>query len=538
MFGEQFYPTPRDLIDRMLAELDFHKIETVLEPSAGKGDIADAVNRKLGSARYKYDNDHRGDVDCIEPEPNLRHILEGKHLRVVHDDFLTYQSRKRYHLIIMNPPFSDGDKHLLKALELQEYGGHIRCLLNAETLRNPYTNTRKALVRKLDEYEAEVEYITGAFENAERRTDVEVALVKVEIPNTLPDSIILDDLRRAKEVETIDNEPEALTHGDYLKAIIDRYQFEVDAGVRLIREYALIEPYIKEKIPDKEDNYGDYAILELRIRNEKYADGDIINKYLRLVRLKYWKALFSRKEFVGSLPSNLQSELQGRVNELADYEFSYVNIIEIRLQMSKRTIQSIEDTIIALFDELSGKYSWSEELDNGNVHYFDGWKTNKAWKINKKVILPLWGAVDTWCGKDSINYRARSKISDIVKVLDFLGGANFAEGVESRLESASRVGQTRDIILGHIRCTFYKKGTCHITFSDLDLLAKFNLFGSQRKGWLPPSYGKRAYKDMEAEERTVVDSFEGEASYAKVMENPQYYIVESSELLRLGAAVE
>ena len=35
----------------------------------------------------------------------------------------------------MNPPFSNGDKHLLKALKMQEKGGAIICLLNAETIR-------------------------------------------------------------------------------------------------------------------------------------------------------------------------------------------------------------------------------------------------------------------------------------------------------------------------------------------------------------------------------------------------------------------
>ena len=39
---------------------------------------------------------------------------------------------------------------------------------------------------------------------------------------------------------------------------------------------------------------------------------------------------------------------------------------------------------------------------------------------------------------------------------------------------------------------------------------------------------------MTKEERTVVDNFEGEASYNKVMSNKEYYIVESSKLLMLA----
>mgnify|MGYP003290709934 CR=1 FL=1 len=59
----------------------------------------------------------------------------------------------------MNPPFSNGDKHLLKALQIQQNGGKVVCLLNAETIRNPYTETRKTLVDLLEKYEAEIEYI-------------------------------------------------------------------------------------------------------------------------------------------------------------------------------------------------------------------------------------------------------------------------------------------------------------------------------------------------------------------------------------------
>jgi hypothetical protein len=86
-----------------------------------------------------------------------------------------------------------------------------------------------------------------------------------------------------------------------------------------------------------------------------------------------------------------------------------------------------------------------------------------------------------------------------------------------------------------IKQTFYKKGTAHIEFTNLDLLAKFNLFASQRKGWLPPSYGKKSYKDMNSEEKAVVDAYEGQQEYNKVMNNKQYYLVEASQLLQLGA---
>ena len=195
--NQDFYPTPLNIIRNMLEKVDFKMIGSVLEPSAGKGDIVSAVIDRFKIAHSAcYSREAKWDIDTIEIDENLRYILQGKKYRVVHDDFLTYDTYKKYDIIIMNPPFIEGDKHLLKALEMQEVGGQIICLLNAETLKNPYSNTRKDLVRKLEEYNAEITYHNSSFINAERSTNVEIALIKINIPKVKDDSIILNQLKK------------------------------------------------------------------------------------------------------------------------------------------------------------------------------------------------------------------------------------------------------------------------------------------------------------------------------------------------------
>lgn len=183
-----FYPTPEKLAEKLLGGIKWELVESILEPSAGKGDLARYVAGRLFYRHHRWpahdEHDwrnaiHDADIDCIEIDAALRDTLEGGGFRVVHDDFLTYETQKRYHLIVMNPPFDEGAEHLLKALELSERGGMVYCILNAETLRNPYTQRRADLVKKLQAYGAEIEYATGAFQDAERKTDVEVALVRV-----------------------------------------------------------------------------------------------------------------------------------------------------------------------------------------------------------------------------------------------------------------------------------------------------------------------------------------------------------------------
>lgn len=528
MFDNQFYPTPTQIIKKMLSDVNFDMINSVLEPSAGKGDIAEAVKSKMES-RYREDVD----IDCIEIEENLRHILRGKGLRVVYNDFLTYSTQKEYELIVMNPPFADGDKHLLKALEMQKRnGGSVICLLNAETIRNPFSNIRKDLVSKLNEYDAKIEYIPNAFVDAERKAEVEVALIKVKLPEVNRDSFIIDNLKKAETVTDKEIIPNKLITDDFLENIVQQYNMEVSAGVKLINEYKAMCPYIMSAFKEDEQRgyFSDKPMLELSETS--------VNKYIKMVRRKYWSALFSNKQFTGRLTGNLRDEFYSRVSELEDYEFSLYNIYEIKIQMSQSMVKGVEKTIIALFDKLSYEHSWNDEYSK-NIHYFNGWKTNKAHIINKKVIIPLDGYYDleySWGGFRPTNYKTVGELSDIEKCFDYLAGDTYGSHMEYRLERAEKNGQTKNIHLKYFDVTFYKKGTCHITFTDDDLLKKFNLFGCQRKGWLPPSYGKKKYSEMDAEERRVIDEFEGEASYAETLKNKEYFICEDSSLAKLLAA--
>ena len=134
---KEFYPTPKELLGKIFKDVTWWKVKYVLEPSAGMGDIADYIKEAANSQDYSLD------IDCVEIEPEFREILKGKGYPVVHDNFLTFHTYKQYDLIVMNPPFSEGDKHLMKALNLMRHGGDIICILNAETVRNPYTNIRK-----------------------------------------------------------------------------------------------------------------------------------------------------------------------------------------------------------------------------------------------------------------------------------------------------------------------------------------------------------------------------------------------------------
>lgn len=92
MFGIEFYPTPKELLDKITAGMDWKYVYSILEPSAGKGDIADYVKKKWKDEHWRTAEEP--DIDCIEIDPELRHILKGKEYHVVHNDFLTFRTYK------------------------------------------------------------------------------------------------------------------------------------------------------------------------------------------------------------------------------------------------------------------------------------------------------------------------------------------------------------------------------------------------------------------------------------------------------------
>lgn len=537
--NKDFYPTPENIINKMLFDLDLKMIQTVLEPSAGKGNIIEAIQKK---EQYysSYNNNYHFDIDAIEADKNLQAVLKGKNIRVVYNDFLTYDTIKEYDLIIMNPPFSDGCKHLLKALEMQSRnGGAIVCLLNAETLKNQCTNARLLLARKLEEYNAKIEYIQDAFMDAERKTGVEIALIKVQLPEVQKHSFIFDGLKKAqeeREPNTYTNDGQ-LVENNFLEAIVNQYKMEVEAGKRLIREYEAMQPFIlsefaKDKETGKTIQQGG-CILKLDLSNNRdsYRNTLSINGFIKEVRGKYWKALFENPKFIGQLTGNLQREYYNKIEDLKNYDFSLYNIYELKIDMNKKVVKGVEDTIISLFEELSNKYHYYDEMSK-NIHYYNGWKTNKAYIINKKVIIPL-NAWDSIWGRFTLTrYEGvMEKLQDMEKCFNYLdGGLTEAVDLVQSLQFAEEYGETKDIVLKYFTVSFYKKGTCHITFTNEELLKKFNIFGAQHKGWLPPCYGEKAYSDMTTEEKAVVNDFEGETEYKKVMNNRKYYLFDSNIL--------
>lgn len=584
---DTFYPTPKALADEMVCRLDRDKIRYILEPSAGMGALCKAISRRGYYGRWNRNNNF--EIDCIEIDPQMRnnlrytfseeydHGLSHKEreyedrkrydeampesekaelallkeeragvdakVRIIHDDFLTFQTKRRYDAIVMNPPFDHGDLHLLHALDLMQDGGQIVCLLNAETIRNPYTNSRKLLLQKLDEYEAEIEYKTAAFmtSETERKTDVEVALIRITIPEAEQHSILFDMLQKAKEQKQSETDPHELTTAKgTIENMIEQYETEIRLGVAFINEYFAIQPYIRTSYkPD--DPYGKHSILTLSVgRDSNYLQRLDVNEFAKCVRRKYWSAFFDNKEFTGMLTSNLQKDFSNTVDEMANYEFSMFNIQQVLAQMQAQLTRGVEETIMALFEKLTSEHTWYPECQK-NIHYYNGWKTNKAHKVGKKCIIPENGFCSAWyygSSRELDKHKCYEILSDLEKALNYLDCGETSEyNLEFAIQTAIESGLTK-VACKYFTVVFYKKGTCHITFTCQSVIDKLNIFAGRRKGWLPPRYGKVRYENMTDEEQAVIDDFSGKEAYEAVCNEPGRYIIEVEKMPLLTAGSE
>lgn len=547
--ADDFYPTPSALAGRMFAKVDWSKVEAILEPSAGKGDLVDcmaSLKEKFLPARLGR-HPHRArkigvdsaaeKTDVIECDANLRLILRAKGYRLISDDFLTFTTNKRYDLILMNPPFSNGDEHLLKAIQLMESGGQIVCLLNAETIRNPYTQRRRLLMSLLSKYEAHIEFIANAFKHAQRKTDVEIALVYLNIPRPKRESKIFSTMRKAAAEEREAAEPEALMSGSGIQQLLQQYQMEAKSGIALLEEYDALSPYIMSG----NDKY-DAPLLSLGVGNRTERDlglNESINRYLRLLRGKYWRMFLDRPAVKDRLTTEMEKDYRAKTEEMADYEFDMHNIMQLMYDINTQLTQGVEDSINALFEKLSVRHSWYPECEN-NIHYYTGWKTNQAHKVGMKSIIPVHGCCcdKKWSRETLDRYTVYSVISDLERALNFLdkGETVFHTNIEMAINNANDAGSNKAEFT-YFTATFYKKGTCHIKFKPeaAVLIDRLNIFAARQRSWLPPDYGKKSYDAMTAEEQQVIDSFQGREAYEKVAADPASFLLDGISMMALPA---
>lgn len=499
MFNDSFYPTPKDVIRKMIEPYAGGKLEdlVILEPSAGKGDIIDYLK-----GQYKPPTD----IYAIEQEPELKMILQGKGYRVIADDFLTYSSELHFDLIIMNPPFANGDEHLLKAWEVSK-GGDIVCLLNEDTIKNPRTAKRKMLQTILQEH-GQVEYLGPQFYDSERSTKVHIALIRLKKPIA----------------KGLDFEFEQVTKERGFNLSEESFQ-ENGPAVRnklnnMIIQFDKMKVHFLEYMKQREaiDFYADFQVKDIleaalgeSTRSKKF------NAFCDSIRASMWAQVMSKMDIKRFMTQAVRENFSKFSKEQGHMDFTRENVEALFQLVFENKYNILEKAIGDVFDLFT---RWFD----GNKCHIEGWKTNDKWKVNRKVIVPYGVSYGSYMSASSlreygdkftISHRIDEHYSDIDKVMCFIDGKDYDSIItikEALDYQFQRIGNVKTGSFDNIceseffRIKFWKKGTLHLEFKDKFLHQEFNMRACNGKNWLPETEKQQWYnrsKDRIKKERRL-----------------------------------
>lgn len=520
MFGtnKDFYPTPDNLVGKMIARIKV-KPRLILEPSAGKGNIVDAL-------RKRYDSRHSQvpEIRAIEIDPELQACLRGKGIPLLDSDFLAYTGPDKPDLIIMNPPFSNGHAHLTKALDIM-YRGQIICLLNAETIRNLCTHERQALFDRLHDLGATIEFIPNAFIDAERQTAVEVALIDVTIDRKVEEDLFAGVEDWKTDADETFTEKHEVSTGRSVEELVLAYNETIQAGTDVIvnyyKNYRKIGTYLK--LNDHDNKMRQYNAKDLTDMMQQDMNG-----LLRTVRTAFWRRTLDLKEVKTRLTTKKQAEFEEALKMHQNMDFTEGNIRQFVLNMIAGYEGTITDAVEDLFDMFTVRHCYERGEYEKNVWMFNGWKTNKAFKVQKRIVVPIgyrgsWdGPFTNYKGDWHLNHNAAQKLRDIDVVMNSLDGGGEFVSMSQALDRAFALGVSSGIESTYFRMTAHKKGTIHLTFRDENILRRFNVIACKAKNWLPGDFGSASYDALAPDEKLVVDSFEGKETYEKFVNVPLF----------------
>lgn len=481
----QFYPTPKRLAEHMWAKFRVQAFARVLDPSAGDGALGDAAPR---------DYYHRGPpIDCIELDASKHPILREKGWRVVSLNFLQFEGGHCYSHVIMNPPFREGHKHVLKAWDML-YAGEIVALLNAETLRNPFSVERKRLVQLVEQH-GSVQFISDAFKGSEvtREADVEVAIVHLDKPAECS----TDWIGPVIETLSVDSAPE------------DRYE--------LPRELALPDSFVTRQVKafrlavkamrDAVRSEGAAQRLAARIgrtmddlANNRCSDDDVTPEELRkrlqeryeLLKDRAWASVLRSTEAMSRLSSKVQKQAESQFNVVKQLEFTEGNVYGFLLGLVQSQPEMQLDMMCEVFDLIT-RY-WSE-----NTVFYKGWKSNDKHRSMgmrikaSRIILPhmrAWGS--------GLDFSSLQTLSDLDKAFALLDGRTAPEISLAQLfeQQYGSLKQANRLDASYFSVRFYGgAGTVHLYPRNKELVDRLNRVVGRRRAWLPPTdqQGSKAF---------------------------------------------
>jgi hypothetical protein len=468
MFNREFYPTPASVIDIMLAGLSL-KGKVVLEPSAGKGDLISAL--KLQGAK----------VIACELHPDLAEIAQSKADMFLKNDFFQVESHEISHIdfIIANPPFSNADKHMLHMWNIAPDGCQIISLCNVETLRRNWRNGKESIAGIIEDHGSYTE-LDSCFSDAERQTDVQVAMVKLFKPKT-DEKEFEGYFDLSEEYEHQEN---GIMQHSEIREIVSRYV----GAVKIFNEVAEANTRINNLITPLRNSIS-FGCTENRQGNSYHLTRDEFKKSLQK---SAWHTVFAKLDMQKYVTRKVMENINKFVEKQENVPFTLTNIYKMMEMIIGTHADRMNSVIVEAFDLIT---KYHAENRTGP----DAWKTNDIFMVNRKFIL-AWMVEHTFSGKMTFRYSSGSNtIDELTKALCFMTGTDFNKiGQINYKRSEDLPGFGEWFTHGFLRMKGYKKGSLHCEFIDEKIWEDFNIAACKAKGWQLPPTTKHKYHSQES----------------------------------------
>lgn len=467
--NSDFYPTPEEVINTMMmGENIIGKV--ILEPSAGSGNIV----------RWLKENG-AGEVIACEKDKHLQKLLAGE-CQLLAEDFLSVTAEQVSHIdyIVMNPPFSEGIRHIRHAFEIAPAGCTIVALCNSTNLEKTW-NSEYVTFQELVKLYGNSEYIGTAFDTAERKTDAGISIVKLYKEGEADEEFA--DYLFSNEDDTLNsNETEGLVQYNLVRDLVNRYV----SAVKLFDETMAAANKINDmaRFDDGDRTRAHYLPIEFGAYS---SDGKHINvtrqQYKKQMQRYYWRIIFDKLNMEKYATNGLREQLNRFIEKQVEVPFTMHNIYQVLNMVIQTTGQRMDKVLLEAFDLICS-------LSAENSTAGEKWKTNANYMVNRKFIVPYMTNYDARWPRDyvTLSYSSNeTKVIDVVKALCYITGTDY-NSIRSLngLIYESKIPYGEWFEWAFFRVKAFKKGTMHFEFLDEAVWAKFNQAVAKQRGWVLP----------------------------------------------------